>query len=172
MLPFALWEGAGGRGREGRGRSGPRNVFGVREGATGFLRLQRVHLNILLETESSAGLSACCVLPKGWVRLTFTSFHPSPHPSISLFLPFNILPFLHSSSPSFYPSDFLFPSLISFTLFPCSIYSSESLPSLLLSPFPSLSPSPSLTHLHFFPSPYMVTTCVLRKLGKRLVRVL
>lgn len=154
MLPFALWEGAGGRGREGRGRSGPRNVFGVREGATGAPKSPSEYPS----RNRVLCWAFCLCLAKGMGEtLTFTSFHPSPHPSISSFLPFNILPFFHSSSPSFYPSVFLFPSLISFTHSSLVLFTHLKVypPSLSLSLAPSLSLSLSLPLSPSFSLPFL-----------------
>lgn len=169
MLPFALWEGAVGRGREGRGRSGPRNVFGV--GAGGLapwgpkesvcVSWNRVLLGSLLAVPCHRDGASETDIPLFMPPLVCPSLYPS--------LLTSFLPFTHSP---FYPSVFLSSSLIP-SLHSRLVLATPLKVHLLLPASPpfSLSPSPDLTHLHIFPPRSMVTTCFLRKPGKRLLGV-
>lgn len=119
---------------------------------------RRVNLYVLLKRESSAGLPACCALPKGQgrgpVRLTAISFYPSPvcpslHPALLTSFPFSIHPLPAVIHLCFFP-----PPHFIHSFFPCSIYSSESpsTPSLALSLLLS-PPHPSLIFIFSLP-PY------------------
>lgn len=104
-----LGRGSGKR-REGRGRSGPRNVFGVGEG--GLAPWAPKSQSVCPSEKRVLCWAPCLLCPaKGTgTRASETDSHlflSLPRLSISSSRPFNILPFFHSSTPRCYPSVFL-----------------------------------------------------------------